>query len=67
MSARISTGLTAVGGRAGRTFGLGTIVTIMASFALGAGAAQAQSHVTVDTGARDPAISPDGSITLAVL
>ncbi len=65
MSARISRGLTAVGGRAERMFGLGTIVTIMASFALGAGAVQAQSHVTVDVGARDPAISPDGS-TIAV-
>lgn len=65
MSARIRTGMSAAAGRAGRTFGLGTIVTTMASFAFGAGAAQSQSHVTVDVGARDPAISPDGS-TIAV-
>ncbi|WP_420442366.1 amidohydrolase family protein [Candidatus Palauibacter sp.] len=38
---------------------------LVASPAAGVGALQAQSHVTVDIGARDPAFSPDGS-TIAV-
>ena len=56
-----STGL-GTGGRCGRVAGLAAVV---AGFALGAGVLQAQSHVTVDIGARDPAFSPDGS-TIAV-
>ena len=59
-----STGLAVpgAGGRRGRVAGLAAVV---AGFAFGVGALQAQSHVTVDIGARDPAFSPDGS-TIAV-
>ena len=49
-------------GRTGRKVGLAAVV---ASLAFGVGAVHAQSHVTVDIGARDPAISPSGS-TVAV-
>lgn len=58
---RNNTGL-GTGGRWGRVAGLAAVV---AGFAFGVGALQAQSHVTVDVGARDPAFSPDGS-TIAV-
>lgn len=59
-----STGLAVpgTGGRRGRVAGLAAVA---AGFALGAGALRAQSHVSVDIGARDPAFSPDGS-TIAV-
>ncbi|WP_419861301.1 amidohydrolase family protein [Candidatus Palauibacter sp.] len=59
-----STGLAVpgAGGRRGRVAGLAAVA---AGFAFGVGALQAQSHVTVDIGARDPAFSPDGS-TVAV-
>ena len=51
-----------IGRRWGRVAGFAALV---AGFSFGAGALQAQSHVTVDIGARDPAFSPDGS-TIAV-
>ncbi len=62
MSARNRTGINAA---CGRTRPKVRLITLAAGFALGAGAVEAQSHVTVDIGARDPAFSPDGS-TIAV-
>jgi len=62
MSARNSTGINAA---CGRTRPKVRLITLAAGFALWAGAVEAQSHVTVDIGARDPAFSPDGS-TIAV-
>lgn len=38
------------------------VLAVAAGLAFGTGAGQAQSHVTVDVGARDPAFSPDGSM-----
>ncbi|MDE2944018.1 MAG: amidohydrolase family protein [Gemmatimonadota bacterium] len=62
MSARNSTGMKAARGRTGAKVRL---ITLAVGLVLGAGAVEAQSHVTVDIGARDPAFSPDGS-TIAV-
>ena len=60
----IDAGTGVFGGRIQRMMGLAAAVAL-AGFAVGAGPVQAQSQVTLDIGARDPAISPDGS-TIAV-
>jgi len=62
MSARNSTRMNAARGRTESKIGL---IAVAAGFALGVGAVEVQSQVTVDIGARDPAFSPDGS-TIAV-
>ena len=69
MSTRTRRGTRAARGRLGLTVGRVALITLAAGvvdgMAHGVEGIQAQSHVTVDIGARDPAISPDGA-TIAV-